>query len=94
MVFLYHFYGSLGNVVGYSRYDCFVVMESMIVWLLLMGLVISVAFVDYLLRGCRDELSFAELHGCRERVLLDRMKSLRQRRRHPQTNFMRLYHLR
>ena len=83
-----------GDVVGYSSYGCFVVMESMITWLLLVSLVVFVALVDYLLQGCRDELASPGLHGFGERVLPDPMKLLRQRTRHPQTTFKRLYHLR
>ena len=94
MVFWDHIGGSLGDVVGRSRSGYFVVVETMIAWWLFVSLVISVAFVDYLLQGRRDELSLAGLQDYREGVLLDRMKSLRQRRRHPQVTCKRLYHLR
>ncbi len=63
-------------------------------WLLLVSMVIFATLVDYVLQGSRDELMSPGLYDFGDQVLPAPMNVLRQQRRHSQSTFRRLYHLR
>ncbi len=59
-------------VVGYPVFGGPVVMEIILTWLWLIGIVAFLVLVGYLLQGCRDEQSSRGPYGSGDRPLPDR----------------------
>ena len=70
-----------GAPVGMEIFSPIVVMEIILTWLWLVGIVAFLVLVGYLLQGCRDEQSSRGPYGSGDRPLPDRIELFRQRRR-------------
>ena len=73
--------GHLGVVVDDNVYGPIVVMEIILTWLWLVGVVAFLILVGYLLRGCRDDQSARGLYCLKDRLLPNRLELFQKRRR-------------
>jgi len=82
-----------GESVGMEIFSPIVVMEIILTWLWLVGLVAFLVLVGYLFQGCRDDQSSRGLFSLKDRLLPKHMELFQQRRRKRHIIFKRLSRL-
>jgi len=80
-----------GDPVVMEIFSHIMVMEIVLAWLWLIGIVAFLILVGYLLQGRQDEQSSRGPDGSGDRLLPDRIELFRQRRHQQHPIFKRLY---
>ena len=93
MVVRYMVCGPHGVVVCYNLCGHIMVMEIVLAWLWLAGIVAFLILVGYLLQGRRGEQSSRGSYGSGDRLIPDRLGLFHQRRRQQHPIFKRLSRL-